>query len=154
MGNLARGVNLNDVVDAYEEKKKQLPAMIESLEQEVLKVKNACSMYGAFGGTVFKGELPSERHLLECLKCSAWQFVYDKANIEHIAPKTHIKHFQSLLSSPPEFDFDNLKSVFGEYVINPRAMQLKAFAEIFCNLDPYYKSHDNMKIGVKGLIRS
>jgi SAM-dependent methyltransferase len=35
--------------------------------------------------------------------------------------------------------------------MDPRASILRAMAEVFCSLDPYYKSHEKIKIGVKGL---
>jgi SAM-dependent methyltransferase len=55
------------------------------------------------------------------------------------------------LKDPPEFTLENIRGTFGRYVQDPRGSILRALAEVFCDLDPYYKSHEKIKIGVKGL---
>lgn len=52
---------------------------------------------------------------------------------------------------PAPFTLDNIRSTFGDYLINPRANILRGLAEVFSDLDPAFKSHDKVKIGVAGL---
>lgn len=92
-----------------------------------------------------------ENDVLRKLNKSAWRFIYDKANIKHYAPNTHLKEFENMLNNPPNFTIEAIRDKFGDYIKDPRQMALQAFAEIFNNLDPFYKSHDNFRVGAKGL---
>jgi len=150
---LMASLDIYDVVEQYEAKKETIPTLFEEIKGQCNKLSSMCSTMGAYGGSPFRHEF---RHnyvedMLATLKKSSWRFVYQKLNIKHIAPQTHLKHFEGLLEKPPEFDVENIRGVFKEYVTDPRSMSLQAFAEIFCRLDKFYKSHDNMKVGVKGL---
>lgn len=55
------------------------------------------------------------------------------------------------IEKPPEFTLDNIHGTFGHYIQDPRGNILRGLAELFCTLDPAYKSHDKVKIGVKSL---
>jgi hypothetical protein len=72
-------------------------------------------------------------------------------NIDKIAPASDRKKFEMAFESPAPFTLDNIRATFGKYLIDPRAHILRGLAECFAQLDPAFKSHDKMKIGVKGL---
>src|SRR5690606_20791532 len=61
------------------------------------------------------------------------------------------RRFEQSMSDPAPFTMDNLRATFGKYIADPRGSILRGLAEVFCGLDPAYKSHDKVKIGVKGL---
>lgn len=50
----------------------------------------------------------------------------------------------------PEFTIENIRGTFGDYILNPGDNILPGLAEVFCGLDPFFRSHA-VKIGVKGL---
>lgn len=153
MGELITGLKIEDIISTYEQRKVDLPVELEEVVKAQEELKNNTSIMGAFGGTPFKNMISmyDKDSMLRALKKSAWRYVYEQLNIEHIAPKTHLKEFERLLEQPPEFEWDNIRDVFKEYVQDPRGKALQAFAEVFSNLDPFYKSHDNFGVGKKGL---
>lgn len=154
MSNLRSGLKLQDIIEKYEDQKKRIPEMFQGVIDAQNQLKAFSSMLGTHGNVNMLRNSFEYNYVADCEKhllCSSWYYVYEQLNIEHIAPKTHIKQFENLLQNPPEFDWDNITSVFKEYVLDPRGKALQAFAEVFCNLDPFYKSHDNFGVGKKGL---
>lgn len=85
------------------------------------------------------------------LTSSAWQAVYKALGLDQVFSANDKKQFEQLLAKNPELTLENLKSVFGDYWDNPRYYLLKGLAEVFCSLDPFYRSHSNFGFGVKGL---
>jgi hypothetical protein len=55
------------------------------------------------------------------------------------------------MEKPAPFTIDNIRGTFGRFVADPRGNILRGLAEVFCDLDQAYKSHDKVKIGVAGL---
>ena len=153
MSNLTVNFDIYQILKDYEVKKEAIPKVFNNIVDECGKLENLCSTMGAFGGTTFEYDFTRNnvKSLLKVLNKSSWRFVYDKLNIKHIAPATHLQQFDRLLENPPEFTEQNIIGVFKEYVSNARGMFLEAFAEVFCTLDSFYKSHSNVRIGVKGL---
>lgn len=146
-------LNIYEILDEYEKKVEEIPVLFNDIVEQISKLKHKCTTMGAYGGQIFSHDFSwnREENLLLCLKRSSWRFVYDALKIEHIAPKTHLREFENLLEDPPAFTEDNIRSIFKDYVTDVRGMSLAAFAEVFCNLDKFYKSHSNIKVGVKGL---
>lgn len=153
MNNITTTANLAEIFNNYEAQK---DFVLDSLK-EFMQAKESLNNNSMFMGTFADGlnDISSiritEKDVLKRLNKSAWRFVYDKLNIEHIAPNTHLVEFKKLLENPPEFTIDAIRDIFKDYVQDPRQMALQAFAEIFNTLDPFYKSHDNFRVGVKGL---
>ena len=56
-----------------------------------------------------------------------------------------------MLSDPPEICLDTIRDQFGDYLLDPRQHILRGLAEQFSDLDPAFRSHEKMKIGVTGL---
>lgn len=82
---------------------------------------------------------------------SAWKAVYDRVGVGRILSANDKKSWGKTLAHPPELTMDTAKATFGDYLIRPRFHILRALAECFVDLDPAYKSHCKVKIGVKGL---
>lgn len=150
---LQLNANIFEIIEEYNNKVVEIPELFNEIVQQCEKLENLCCTMGTYSGTVFYHKFNNNNvsHALKSLRKSSWRFVYESLNISDIAPKTHIKHFETLLEDPPEFTSESIFSVFNEYVTDPRGMIIRAFAEIFCSLDKFYKSHSNVKIGVKGL---
>lgn len=150
---LRANLNIFEIIEDYNKKVEEIPVLYKEILAQISVLKSNCTTMGAYGGQIFSHDFSwnSEKNLLLCLKKSSWRFVYNALKIEHIAPKTHLKEFENLLEDPPEFTEDNIRSIFKDYVTDPRGMTLAAFAEVFCGLDKFYKSHSNIKVGVKGL---
>lgn len=85
------------------------------------------------------------------LLISAWREVYRGLNIPKIAPVGDRQRFEQMLTDPPSFTKENIREQFGPYLLDPRQHILRGLAEQFAKLDPWFKSHERMKIGVKGL---
>lgn len=151
MNEISLGRRLSDVVAEYEHKKAAIPEAIEAFNKAGNVLRTSCAIGGAYGrenlntGHVFDHQM--ERHLLK----SAWFFVYDKLQISYLASANDKRRFEQEMASPPEFTIDNLRATFGDYLLDPRGNILRGLAEVFCELDQAYKSHDKVKFGVKGL---
>lgn len=150
MSSLALQRSLSDVVDEYTQKRLAAPAVVAALA-EAEKHARAQACVGANFGGLTSLRLPSVRDLEQSLKVSAWSHVYNGLNISTIAGAADRKRIKLALENPPEFTLENIRETFGDYVKRPRFHILKGLAEVFCNLDPAFKSHTKMRIGVKSL---
>lgn len=143
---------LRDIVAEYEEKAGAIPATLAAFNDAMAKAETACNIGGAYGGRLFPhGTTPSEHQARAALLKSAWRHVYQGLHINTLATAKERKAFDLTLEDPPEFTLDNIRATFGEYVLDPRFSILKGLAEVFGDLDPAYKSHSKVKIGVQGL---
>lgn len=148
---------LSDIVAEYEEKAGAIPANLETFREATTALESAACVGGAFGGAIWShgryASAPSvaERDMRTALLKSAWRHVYAGLNIGKIASAEDRRKFDMALENPPEFTLDNIAATFGTYVQEPRFHILKGLAECFCQLDPAYKSHQKVKIGVEGL---
>lgn len=142
---------LSEIVEEYNAKLAAAELEIEAFEKAGDKLKMACCVAGVWGqeridtGSVY--EATFKKNLLK----SAWQHTYDGLCIETIAPASDKSRFKQEMANPPEFTIDNIRATFGGYIQNPMGSILRGLAEVFCNLDPAYKSHDRVKVGVEGL---
>ena len=143
---------LSDLVAEYDRKLAALPEL-HAMLSEVVK---ACDM-GATVGTEYRGGIwgrggrPSMQSPDRALRSSAWVHCYRGMNIHRIAPANERDRFEREFDDPPEFTIDNIRATFGDYLLNSRYHVLRGLAQQFANLDPAYKSHSKVKIGVKGL---
>ncbi|WP_224741552.1 class I SAM-dependent methyltransferase [Bradyrhizobium sp. 2S1] len=72
-------------------------------------------------------------------------------NIAILSSPTDKSLWKQQLEKLPPFTLENIRELFGRFLIDPRANMLRGLAEVFCGLDRAFKSHDVVKIGVKGL---
>lgn len=145
-------VSLSDLVSEYDTKHEELGQLREQLSEAVRACEMGTQIGGSYGGDIWgRGGKPGMVSPEKALRSAAWRHVYRGLNIHLLATASERKRFERELDDPPEFTIDNIRSTFGHYVADPRTAILKGLAEVFVQLDPAYKSHSNVRIGVKGL---
>lgn len=142
---------LSDVVAEYDEKVAALPKAFADFEQRGKDLMTACTIGGTFGRERIDTGSVYDRTLAKNLLVSAWVNVYEGLKIEKVASAKDKALFSQSLASPPDFTLQNIKTAFGAYLLDPRGNILRGLAEMFADLDPAYKSHEKVKIGVAGL---
>ncbi len=143
--------SLPDVVAEYEAKVAAIPEAIAAFEAAGAALKAAACVGGEWGGETINTGSAYDRTMEISLRRSAWQHVWKGLNLPTIASARDKQRFDQAMSSPPPFDLDTLRATFGPYLEDPRKTILRGLAEVFSDLDPAYKSHEKVKIGVKGL---
>jgi len=150
-----------------------LPALQRSLreivceyDEKVENAENVAARYAAFHreidsastiGATYVGRVYDYHpgihasRIKDNLRKSAWKHAYHGLNIHRIAPADERKKFEMALENPPEFTLDNIGATFGDYIRSPREHILRSLAKCFADLDPAFKSHSKVQIGVKGL---
>lgn len=151
MNELSIPMKLEAVINEYDYKKENVKNELKAYNEAADLLKKNATIQGTWGNTNIDTGYIHESTLLESLKKSAWKHVYNMLQIDRIATANDKRDFERSMSHPPEFTFDNIVASFGEYIKSPKENILRGLAETFGNLDPYYKSHEKMKIGVKGL---
>ena len=143
--------SLSDVVAEYEHKLAGIGAALAAFNAAGDDLKMAATIGGTWGDERIDTGNIYERTLTDSLLKSAWRHVYDGLNIERIASVSDKQRFKMAMERPAPFTLDNIRATFGRFVADPRGNILRGLAEVFCGLDQAYKSHDKVRIGVKGL---
>lgn len=143
--------SLSDVVAEYEHKRAGISAALAAFNAAGDDLKMAATIGGTWGDERIDTGRIYERTLVDSLLKSAWRHVYDGLNIERIASVSDKQRFKMAMEKPAPFTIDNIRATFGRFVADPRGNILRGLAEVFCGLDQAYKSHDKVRIGVKGL---
>lgn len=141
----------SQLVEEYQRKEAELGDALAAFEEAGLALKSACSVAGEWGNVSIDTGRVHERELRKGLRVSAWRHFYKIAHIAMLATASEKRAFDQSMADPPDFTLDNIRATFGKYIADPRGSILKGLAEAFSDLDPAYKSHERMKIGVKGL---
>ena len=141
------------IVAEYDMKKAALAETVAGFNRAISAAETACSIGGAYVGSIwYRGNPGLSASTLESnLLQSAWRHVYTFLNLDKIAPASDRSRFDLAMKDPAPFTLDNIRATFGKYIADPRGHILRGLAECFSGLDPAFKSHDRMKIGVKGL---
>jgi len=152
MNEIAKQRTVLDLVEEYEQKKASIEEEIEYFQEAYRRLELAATVQGKYVAPIMRYtphvHAPDLRKNL--LK-SAWKAIYDRLQIDRIASAKDRKLFERTVEDPPELTFENAKATFGDYLMRPRYHILRGLAEVFADLDPAYKSHSKVKIGVKGL---
>jgi hypothetical protein len=149
---LARQSTVLDIIAEYDEKSVNVDAAIKAYNDACTAVEMAGTIMGTYVEPVLRGRAHVHASdMRKNLRASGWKALYNRCQIDRIASAKDKKLFERTLADPPELTFDNAKATFGPYLENPRAHILRGLAETFADLDPAYKSHSKVKIGVKGL---
>lgn len=143
--------SLSDIVAEYDQKKAAIKAAVGAFEKAGIDVQMAATIGGTYGRNNINVGHVHDRELESNLLTSAWLHVYSGLSIDVIASPTDKRLFDQAMAAPPPFTIDNIRGTFGKYVLDPRGNILRGLAEVFCDLDQAYKSHDKVKIGVAGL---
>lgn len=149
---LARQSTVLDIIGEYEAKAANVENAVKAYDDACTAVEMAGTIMGTYVNPVLRGRAhASAQDMRKNLLSSGWKALFNRLNIDTIASAKDKKLFERTLADPPELTFDNAKATFGPYLENPRAHILRGLAETFADLDPAYKSHSKVKIGVKGL---
>lgn len=148
---LAKAANINDIIQEYNEKRENVKLLLENFHNACSDFNMGATIRGTYAETVLQTSTPSDCKVEKNLLMSAWRHVYSICNVDMIASANDKKKFEHLFQNPPEFTKDNALSIFGDFLQDPRHHILKGLAEVFTELDPAYKSHSKVKIGVSGL---
>lgn len=151
MSELANLRSLVDVVAEYDLKIGQIEETITAFNLAGETLKSAACIGGTWGETQIDIGGVYEQTIKASLLKSAWRHVYNGLNIARIATAADKKRFEQAMAKPAPFTLQNITATFGTYVSDPWGNILRGLAEVFCDLDPSYKSHDKVKIGVQGL---
>lgn len=142
-----------DLVEEHDQKAANAEAAVKAYEDACTAVEVAGTVMGTYiepvlrGGKAYVHPDNLRRNLLK----SGWKAIYNRLQIDRIASANDKRLFERTLSDPPPLTFDNAKATFGPYLENPRLHILRGLAETFAGLDPAYRSHSKVKIGVAGL---
>jgi hypothetical protein len=144
---------LSDIVDEYDQKRAAMQDSIKEFHTAANALESQTVIGGTYVGSIWYGAAPRvQEHTFEAnLRKSAWQHVYKGLNLHRIASASDRKKFEAEFENSPAFTLDNLRATFGAYVADPRHHILKGLAECFVGLDPAFKSHSKVKVGVAGL---
>jgi len=143
---------VRDIVDEYDAKIADLPDAVRRFEQAMADMSVAGCVAGVYAGPAISGN-PSvyPKDVAQKLLCSGWKAIYQRLDIARVASVKDKSRFEMALKDPAPLTFDNAVATFGDYLLRPRFHILKGLAEVFSDLDPAYKSHAKVRIGVKGL---
>jgi len=151
MNELTISVKIDKILEDYTTQYNSLEKSLQEFENHCTNLQSKATLYGTFGNTHLDFGRVYIKDLKDSLLKSSWQYMYQKLNIETIAPATDKAMFRRALENPPEFTYENITATFEDYWQNPFENILRGLAEVFTKLDPAYKSHEKVKIGVKGL---
>lgn len=141
----------SQVVEEYDRKVAALEEALAAFESAGNALKMAATIGGTFGNVSIDTGNVWLATLQKSLLTSAWKHIYEKLNIARLASPADKRRFEQSITDPAPFTLDNIRATFGHYIADPRGSILRGLAEVFCDLDPAYKSHDRVKIGVTGL---
>lgn len=152
MNAIARQSTVTDLIDEYDQKREAMEGEVKAFESAYTRLEMAACIQGKFISPVSRHRPHVSADDLKRNLCkSGWKAIYDRLQIDRIVSAKDRKHFDQTIENPPELTFDNAKATFGDYLERPRHHILRGLAEVFADLDPAYKSHSKVKIGVKGL---
>lgn len=142
----------SEIVAEYEAKREALGDALAVFDAAGDALKSAATIGGTWGNVTLdtgRGIYPSV--LKQSLLQSAWRHVYDLYGLEQIASAETKRRYEQMFAAPPPFTVENIRDAFGDLISDPWGSVLRGLAEVFSQLDPAFKSHEKMKIGVKGL---
>lgn len=141
----------SDLVAEYDAKHAALPEAIREFDASGSAIKAACSIGGTWGCVSIDTGSVWLRQAEAALLASAWRHTYALYGLDQIASAEDKRKIEQMFAAPPAFTIENIRDRFGAYVMDPWGSILRGMAEVFGQLDPAFKSHDKMKVGVKGL---
>ncbi|WP_323012911.1 DUF4942 domain-containing protein [Devosia sp.] len=141
-----------DLIEEYDEKVANADAVVKAYEDACSAVEMAGCVMGTYAEPVLRGRAyVNANDMRKNLLKSGWKAIYNRLNIDMIASANDKRLFERTLADPPPLTAEVVRSTFAHYYANPRLHILRGLAEAFVGLDPAYKSHAKVKIGVKGL---
>ena len=148
---LAPQRTIADLISEYEEKTASVDGAIERFNAAFDDLQMAGTVMGTYVEPIGSRSYLNAKEIRSNLLKSAWRAVYNRLDIDKIASAKDKKLFDQTMANPPPLTMETAKATFGDYLMRPRYHILKGLAEAFADLDPAYKSHSKVRIGVKGL---
>lgn len=141
-----------DLIKEYDEKSANVEESIKAYEKACQDIEMAATVMGTYVEPVLRGRaFVHAGAMRKNLLSSGWKAIYRRLNIDTIASAKDKKLFERTLADPPPLTAEIVRSTFKHYYDNPRHHILRGLAEVFAELDPSYRSHSKVRIGVKGL---
>ncbi len=141
----------SDLVAEYDAKIAAIPETLAEFQIAQRAIEMAGTVGGTYAGMSLKTGHADEHDMARSLLRSAWRHCWALYGLGDIASADTKRRVARMFEDPPGFTVDNIREQFGDLVADPRGSVLKGLAEVFCGLDQAYRSHEKMKIGVKGL---
>lgn len=151
MNAISLPITVADIVAEYEAKDSAIAAEIKALDEAFTRLDMAATVQGTYVERVAQRPYLHVDTLRKNLLKSGWRAVYERLQIASIASAKDKKLFDQALANPPPLTVETAKATFGDYLVRPRFHILRGLAEAFTALDPAYKSHSKVRVGVKGL---
>lgn len=148
---IALPTTVADIVGEYDEKHAAIEAAIADFENAFDRLGMSATVQGTYVEPIGSKSYLQATALRKNLLKSGWRAIYQRLNVDAIASAKDKQLFERTLADPPPLTFDNAKATFRDYFERPRFHILRGLAEVFTDLDPAYKSHSKVRIGVKGL---
>lgn len=141
----------SDLVAEYDIKVAAIPEALALFREAETALDRAMTIGGQFSYmNIRKAEL-SETGMKRSLLRSAWRHCWAIYGLGDIASAEKKRHVERMFEDPPPFTVDEIRTQFGYLISDPWQSILRGLAEVFSSLDPSFKSHEKVKIGVKGL---
>lgn len=140
-----------DLINEYAEKHDAIEAAIADHDAAFDRLGMAATVQGTFVEPVGSKSYLRADDLRKNLLRSGWKAIYARLQIDRVASAKDKQLFERTIAAPPPLTIENARATFGDYFERPRFHILRGLAEVFADLDPAYKSHSRVRIGVKGL---
>ncbi len=151
MNSIAPLRTVADLIGEYEQKCANVEAEIASFEQAFDRLQMSATVMGQFVENIGSRSFLHANVIRKNLLKSGWKAVYERLEIGRVATAKDKQLFERTIADPPALTLETAKATFGDYLVRPRFHILRGLAEVFSDLDPAFKSHSKVKIGVKGL---
>lgn len=140
-----------DLIAEYDRKDADMDAAIATFDRAFDAIGMAATVQGTYTESIGSKPCLHASSMRRNLLKSGWKAVYNRLQIDRIASAKDKMLFERTIADPPPLTFENAKATFGDYFTRPRFHILRGLAEAFVDLDPAYKSHSKVRIGVTGL---
>lgn len=151
MGELALPRTVADLIEEHDTKAAAIEDAIRAYDEAFDCLGVAATVQGTYAGSIGSKNHFHATALRKNLLQSGWKAIYNRLNISAVASAKDKQLFERTIADPPSLTIDNARATFGDYFERPRFHILRGLAEVFADLDPAYKSHSKVRIGVKGL---
>lgn len=151
MSALALPRTVADLIQEHDTKSAAIEDAIRIYDDAFTSLGMAATVQGTFVESIGSKNHLHASTLRKNLLKSGWKAVYNRLEIDRLASAKDKQLFERTIAEPPPLTIENARATFGDYFERPRFHILRGLAEVFVDLDPAYKSHSKVRIGVKGL---
>lgn len=145
-------VRVTEIIAEYQTKADAAEDAIAAFRAAQDALGMAATVRGKYVRSMVNDRVSADARALRCnLLESGWRALYDRMQIDRLASAADKRRFERLFADPPALTIPNVREHFGDFILRPRFNILRGLAEVFCSLDPAYKSHNNVKIGTSRL---